>query len=237
MQSESPDAHSNPIRVRASSQARKWPGVLLSLGLHGAALSLLLISAAQAKLNVADPRKLCCVAVLEVAGGSRAPRLPVPPAVTQSHTSAQKPAHAVQPVLKPAKQPRQTPQPRASGTDAAAAHLTDHGSNVVAGNGSDAEDRTPAFPIFSPHPPVRDRSLLPAAERQVVVDVQLSAGGEVMSETLVKGMGNALDRSVLDIVKTWRFQPATVNGKPVPSEAEVIVPFSTSYPAASMLGG
>ena len=39
-----------------------------------------------------------------------------------------------------------------------------------------------------------------------------------------------LDQIVLDIVKTWRFQPATVNGKPVPTEAEVIVPFGPRYP-------
>jgi TonB family protein len=64
----------------------------------------------------------------------------------------------------------------------------------------------------------------------VVVDVQLTAGGEVLSENLVKGMGNALDRMAIDIVKTWRFQPATVNGKPVPSEAEVIFSFSQRYP-------
>jgi TonB family protein len=100
----------------------------------------------------------------------------------------------------------------------------------VAGNGSDAQDATPAFPVFSQHPGVHDRSLLPDSERQVVVDVRLDAGGEVVSENLVKGIGNALDQIVLDTVKTWRFQPATVNGKPIPSEAEVIVPFRPGYP-------
>ena len=39
--------------------------------------------------------------------------------------------------------------------------------------------------------------------------------GQVVSETLVTGTGNRLDQIVLDIVRTWRFQPATVNGKPV----------------------
>jgi TonB family protein len=79
---------------------------------------------------------------------------------------------------------------------------------------------------------VHDRSLLPASERQVVIDVQLNAGGEVVSENLVKGIGNDLDRMALGIVKTWRFQPATVNGKPVPSEAEVIFSFSQRYPSS-----
>jgi outer membrane biosynthesis protein TonB len=46
----------------------------------------------------------------------------------------------------------------------------------------------------------------------------------------VKGIGNKLDQIVLDTVKTWRFQPATVNGKPVPSQDELIFPFNPSYP-------
>jgi protein TonB len=54
----------------------------------------------------------------------------------------------------------------------------------------------------------------------------------VTGETLVKGMGNALDQIVLDTVKTWRFHPATVNGNPVASEAELIFPFNLSYPVA-----
>jgi Gram-negative bacterial TonB protein C-terminal len=60
----------------------------------------------------------------------------------------------------------------------------------------------------------------------------LNAGGEVVSEGLVKGVGNVLDRIVLEAVKTWRFQPATVEGKPVESEDELIVPFSSRYPVS-----
>jgi outer membrane biosynthesis protein TonB len=46
----------------------------------------------------------------------------------------------------------------------------------------------------------------------------------------VKGLGNALDALVLETVKTWRFHPATVNGTPVATEAELIFPFNRSYP-------
>jgi TonB family protein len=54
--------------------------------------------------------------------------------------------------------------------------------------------------------------------------------GAVVSEVLVKGMGNKLDQIVLDTVKTWRFQPALENGKAVPTQAELIFPFNPSYP-------
>jgi TonB family protein len=102
----------------------------------------------------------------------------------------------------------------------------------VPGNGDDAQAADPAFPIFSPRPPVTDRTLLPELSQQVIVDVKLSASGEVLEATLVKGIGNALDQLVLETVKTWRFHPATVNGNPVPTEDELIFPFDQSYPIA-----
>jgi protein TonB len=155
--------------------------------------------------------------------------LPVAPAA--------KPSAKTPPVQEPVTRPTSLPPERrpakASGTNAAA-RPSDLGTNSVAGNGSDAQNTTPAFPVFSPDPAVHDRSLLPASDRQVIVDVQLNAGGDVVSENLVRSIGNALDRTVLDIVKTWRFQPATVNGKPVPSEAEVIVSFSQRYPISAL---
>jgi TonB family protein len=102
--------------------------------------------------------------------------------------------------------------------------------DAVAGNGADAESANPAFPVFSPRPPVSDRSLLPASSQEVVVDVKVSANGDVLEATLVKGLGNGLDQIVLETVKTWRFHPATLNGNPVPTEAELIFPFNQGYP-------
>ncbi len=100
----------------------------------------------------------------------------------------------------------------------------------IAGDGTDAASADPAFPVFSPRPPVSDRSLLPTSDQQVVVDVKVSAVGDVLEATLVKGIGNGLDQIVLDTVKTWRFHPATINGNPVPTEAELIFPFNPRYP-------
>jgi protein TonB len=100
------------------------------------------------------------------------------------------------------------------------------------GNGADQQNADPAFPVFSPRPPVTDRSLLPDSNREVVVDVKVSAAGDVLEATLVKGIGNGLDQLVLDTVKTWHFHPATVNGSPVATEAELIFPFNLRYPTS-----
>jgi len=62
--------------------------------------------------------------------------------------------------------------------------------------------------------------------------VTLDDAGTVVKETLVKGLGDPLDRHVRGIVKTWRFEPAKVDGKPVASEAEVIFPLDRNYPIA-----
>jgi protein TonB len=188
----------------------------------------MLAGATRVTLKIPQPSTLCCVAALEVAGGSRAVRLPLPEAPATSRSVKQPPVQ--EPLTRPTSPPRERPPARASGTNAAAARPTDLGTNSVPGNGSDAQNTTPAFPIFYPNPAVHDRSLLPDSERHVVVDVQLNASGEVVSENLAAGIGNALDRMVIDIVKTWRFQPATINGKPVASEAEVIFSFSQRYP-------
>jgi TonB family protein len=157
-------------------------------------------------------------------------RLPLPEAPATSHSAK----HPIiqEPATRPASLPRERRPAKASGTKAAA-RPSDLGTNSVAGNGSDAQNTTPAFPTFYPNPAVHDRSLLPTSERQVVVDVQLNAVGDVVGDSLVKGLGNALDRMAMDIVKTWHFQPATVNGKPVPSEAEVIFSFSQRYPISN----
>ena len=201
---------------------------IVSLACHAVVIALLTAGATRATLNKPKPSTLCCVAALQVAGGSQAMRLPLPVAPAASHSAKHAPVQ--EPVVRPTSPPRERRPARASGTNAATARPLDLGTNSVAGTGSDAQNTTPAFPIFYPNPAVHDRSLLPVAERQVVVDVQLTAVGEIVGEKLVKGIGNALDGMAIEIVKTWRFQPATVNGKPVASEAEVIFSFSQRYP-------
>ena len=103
-------------------------------------------------------------------------------------------------------------------------------NSTAAGSGADQQSEYPAFPVFSPKPAVADRSLLPRSSEDVVVDVKVSASGDVLEATLVKGLGNSLDQIVLDTVKTWRFHPATLNGTAVATEAELIFPFNLSYP-------
>jgi protein TonB len=166
---------------------------------------------------------------VEVAGGSHAVRIELPRAAFAAHTRQPVPdAEALAKTRLPI--PKTHPAAPSGGGSPTEPHKGDGAGQAMAGNGADSRDVRPAFPVFSPRPPVSDRSLLPHSEEKIVVRVDVDALGQVVGENLVKGVGNRLDQIVLDIVKTWRFQPATVDGKPVPTEAELIFPFNQSYP-------
>ncbi|MBB6142088.1 TonB family protein [Silvibacterium bohemicum] len=99
----------------------------------------------------------------------------------------------------------------------------------ISGAGTSSQDLNPAFPVYSPNPPVRDRGLLPNEETNVVVDVNVSAQGEVLDEKLVRGLGNSIDQAILDTVRGWKFHPATLDGSPVASVSELVFPMSQRY--------
>jgi TonB family protein len=211
-----------------ATQNRSRGSVVLSLAAHALLFALLLV-ASHHRYRVVQTANRDVFAGIQVAGGSHHTRLILPRA--PSTVEARKPAKEAQDAKKLAAPVHHLAPVKPAGGTAADAHQTSQGSGDAAnGNGSDAQNADPAFPIFSPRPPVTDRKLLPDSQREIVVDVNVNAAGDVVGASLVKSMGNALDQIVLDTVKTWRFHPATVNGNPVASQAELIFPFNPSYP-------
>jgi TonB family protein len=210
---------------------RRRGAISLSFVFHAALLVILIGVGTAPRFVIPDhEQRFERIARIEVAGGSHAVQIELPKSTEASHVK-----HPV-----PDKDPSQitklpiakTPPKPSGGGSPVVPHHGDGTGAAARGNGADAHDVRPAFPVFSPRPPVTDRALLPATEQKIVVDVEVDALGAVVGEKLMKGMGNKLDQIVLDIVKTWRFQPATVDGKPVPTEAELIFPFNQSYPIA-----
>ncbi len=199
--------------------------VLLSVAAHGVALAVLLASAHWLGVKVVEPaQSRRWLTAVEVAGAARRARLMLPER-PQAETTPEPPLGKT--ITEPAPQVQSG---KHSGRKDAPVRDT-HGRGMAEhGIGSDDEDAMPAFPVFSPRPAVTDRSLLPETQQKVIVDVKLSADGAVLDETLVKGLGNELDAKVMEIVKTWKFHPATIDGKPVASEAECIFPFDQNYP-------
>ncbi len=208
-------------------------GVLISLVFHGALFTGLLLIGILPGLRFLDPvhssaKVFIPISEIKIAGASHAIKLILPPDPAAANTKT--PDRNTSPTKKTILPEPQT-QPKKYGGGSPPNPQDSKGSGTVkAGNGPDDEDATPAFPTFSPKPPVRDRALLPASEKKIIVDVNVDEQGGVVSETLVTGLGNRLDQIVLDTVKSWRFQPATVNGKPVATQAELVFPFNPQYP-------
>ncbi|HEY1646576.1 MAG TPA: TonB family protein [Terracidiphilus sp.] len=204
----------NPTSIRDSS----LKFLALSLAFHLLLSTLSFLPSARPKVSTVQAETKYYPAALYFPGGTRAKWAPQPPG-RKRHPVADNRKRTSDLALSAKPAP-------AAGQPVAAMH------EPVPGNGSDAESADPAFPVFSPHPPVADRSLLPSEQQQVVVDVKVSAAGDVLEATLVKGIGNGLDQIVMDTVKTWRFHPAMLNGSPVATEAELIFPFDQRYPMA-----
>ena len=202
--------------------------VLMSSAFHLGFLAAVILLGTMVRTRYVETVHPRFIAQVEVAGGSHAIKVKLPESAFAAHTRKPVPdAEASKKTILPVENP---PLQMAGGGSPTKPHAGDGSGQATHGIGSDSRDVRPAFPVFSPRPPVTDRSLLPTNEQKIVVDVDLNESGEVISESLVKGMGNQLDQIVLDIVKTWRFHPATIDGKPVATEAELIFPFNPDYP-------
>ena len=215
------------MSTKQNSRVRGRLPLYLSLAAHGLVAALLVPAGMRMRAKIAPPAETYQIAMLEVAGGSAMAKLPflmAPKGEKKGDKEQTEPRLSVHPV----QQKRHVA--KASGSEAQAARPQDRGTSSAAGNGSDARNATFPFPVFSPKPPVTDRALLPSSDQQVVIDVHLNEAGEVTGETLVKSIGNGLDEIAMKVVKTWRFQAATVNGQAVASEAEVIFTFGPHYP-------
>jgi TonB family protein len=204
------------MRRGISIRSRTFQIVVLSLGVHLGLLTVAFVSRLRPPVQTVQSELKFYSPAFLMSGGTHAQWMPQPPGRKTSH-----PASPARKTSSLAHNAHAAPPPGAPVS-------TPH--EAVPGDGTDAQNANPAFPVFSPHPPVTDRSLLPASDQQVIVDVKVNAAGEVLEADLVKGIGNELDEIVLNTVKTWRFHPATLNGNPVPTVAELIFPFNRSYP-------
>jgi hypothetical protein len=208
-------------------QKRESSAVVLSVAAHGALLALTLISAHWVGVRVIQPaQSRRWISSIEIAGAARHAKIFLPQR-PQAQTTPEPPLGKS--ITEPA------PQVQAGNRNGRkdAPQRDTHGRGMAThGAGNDDEDVMPAFPVFSPRPAVTDRALLPQTQQKVIVDVKLSADGLVLDETLVHGLGNKLDGMVMEIVKTWKFHPAMIDGKPVASEAECIFPFDRNYPVS-----
>ena len=85
---------------------------------------------------------------------------------------------------------------------------------------------TPAKPIFTPDPEYTDQARRARLEGSVTVEVNIDKRGRVKSAiAMAPALGMGLDKQAVKAARKWKFEPATLDGKPVAVVGKIQVTF------------
>jgi len=84
---------------------------------------------------------------------------------------------------------------------------------------------TRPIPIFKPDPPYTKEAKAAKLQGTVVLRIGIGADGTVSDAKVVKSLDPGLDASAVKTVMTWKFHPATKDGKPVPVKSTIEINF------------
>lgn len=78
-----------------------------------------------------------------------------------------------------------------------------------------------AFPVVFPDPLVSRSELPPDLKGDVIVEITIDSEGKVVETKLVQAIGHGIDEKIVEALRRWRYQPATLDGVPVASKHDV----------------
>jgi TonB family protein len=78
---------------------------------------------------------------------------------------------------------------------------------------------------FHPQPEYNEEARLAHVTGTVVLGIVVTSKGDVTLMRVLQSLGNGLDENAIEAVRTWKFKPATKDGKPVSTEVAVEVAF------------
>jgi len=79
--------------------------------------------------------------------------------------------------------------------------------------------------ISAPDPKYPEKARHDKIQGTVLLWLEVGADGKPSNFKVTRGVGHGLDEEAIDAVKQWKFEPATLNGKPVPVMINVEVNF------------
>jgi TonB family protein len=88
-----------------------------------------------------------------------------------------------------------------------------------------AEGVTRPQVISKTDPPYTKEAKDAKVQGTVILRITVDANGNVTDAEVEKGLDKGLDENAVNTLKTWKFKPATKNGKPVSSKLSVEVSF------------
>jgi len=96
----------------------------------------------------------------------------------------------------------------------------DYGS-LSDGPDSGSEVR-PALPYIFPDPPVYRSDLPDGVKGKVIVEITIDELGNVIDTKLLQGLHPSIDAKVIATLRTWRFRPATRDGRAIASKQDAL---------------
>ena len=95
----------------------------------------------------------------------------------------------------------------------------------ITGNGGRRGVFTAPVAIYRPEPPYSEDARRAKLQGTVVLLLEIDATGHAQNIRVVRSLGLGLDERAMETVKTWRFKPASRDGRPVPATATIEVNF------------
>lgn len=84
----------------------------------------------------------------------------------------------------------------------------------------------PPVGVYTPQPRYSEEAREARVQGVVLLQSVIDEEGDVTRLEVLKGLPLGLTASALDTVRTWKYQPATLNGEPVPVYFHLMVRFS-----------
>jgi periplasmic protein TonB len=147
----------------------------------------------------------------------QAPRVPARPVMQQPRPVPAPVPEAATPMA----QPEEEAKPPSAATPAPTAPPAQPPTPQPQAPSAAQSARTGARAIFNPLPKIPDELRDRASTAEALARFEIRADGTVSVELVNPTPDPVLNRVILETLRTWRFFPATENGKPVTSSQEV----------------
>jgi periplasmic protein TonB len=86
-------------------------------------------------------------------------------------------------------------------------------------------DIRPALPLVFPNPAILPWQVPSGVEGNVIVEVTIDEQGNVTETRVLQGLGHGIEEKVVAALRNWRFRPAIMDGRAIPSQQDVYFHF------------
>ena len=90
---------------------------------------------------------------------------------------------------------------------------------------ANGHDVRPALPLVYPNPDILPWQVPSGVQGNVVVEVTIDAQGNVIETRVLQALGHGIEEKVIAALRNWRFRPAMMDGRAIPSQQDVYFHF------------